>query len=189
MGPPLELARGLPRAAAEQLESVFGMPCWNVKRGVGSFLTFEFGAPHLVVREPREHAGRPPRRLVHVHGEAHLWITCCRWHVESRGAPAGDSSSKRGVDRAADVLGGQKLTRVTFDPRRVLSTFDFDLGGRLEAYPYPRRSRHYDPTDTMWMLRVPSGHWLSLRADGRYSYVPGSSPPDQEGWVRLAEPE
>ena len=51
----------------EELESIFlvsiindifqplyGKPCWQVKQGYGSFLTFEFGEPHLHIREPRQ---------------------------------------------------------------------------------------------------------------------------------------
>ena len=72
-------------------EHVYGLPCWNAKSGWGSFLTMEFGLPHLEIREPS-----PPkpdwslrtrrsqaRRLVVVHGEWHLWIYCCEWKVHT----------------------------------------------------------------------------------------------------------
>jgi hypothetical protein len=72
----------------DQIRSILGKPCWNVKRGHGSFLTLEFGQPHLVVWEP---------------------------------------------------------------------------------------------------LRVPSGHWLSMRSDGQYSYVAGNRRGGCEQWRRMAE--
>jgi hypothetical protein len=31
---------------------LIGQLVWSVRRGVGSFLTMEFGAPHLSIREP-----------------------------------------------------------------------------------------------------------------------------------------
>src|ERR1700730_15266743 len=33
---------------------LYGKPCWNVKPGYGSFLTLEFGKPHLQIHEPRK---------------------------------------------------------------------------------------------------------------------------------------
>jgi hypothetical protein len=176
-----------------------------VKRGHGSFLTLEFGQPHLVVWEPKSlrNVATPPssasegesrgpakkrrRRLVYVHGEGHLWIHCCDWVLESHGQLVGDSSSKRSIDLAARELGGQRLLAITVDSESASSTFNFDLGARLRAYPYSRRSRYYDPTNTLWMLRVPSGHWLSMRSDGQYSYVAGNRRGGSDPWRRMAE--
>lgn len=31
---------------------LIGLPAWNVQKGQGSFLTFDFGAPHLSITEP-----------------------------------------------------------------------------------------------------------------------------------------
>jgi len=64
---------------------IYGKPCGNVKPGHSSFLTLEFGLPHLEVREPIvARKGASPRvqkvlarRNVFVHGEWHLWIYCC----------------------------------------------------------------------------------------------------------------
>ena len=45
----------------QQIQDLFkpllGQFAWNVRGGVGSMLTLEFGAPHIIVREP----DRPPR--------------------------------------------------------------------------------------------------------------------------------
>ena len=55
---------------------LLGLPCWGVKRGWGSFLTLEFGEPHLEVVEPRLSDSLYPkvraaaaRRSAHVHGD------------------------------------------------------------------------------------------------------------------------
>lgn len=40
----------------QQVEDLFkpllGQAAWSVRGGVGSMLTLEFGAPHIIVREP-----------------------------------------------------------------------------------------------------------------------------------------
>ncbi len=38
----------------DSFSPLYGMPCWNAKHGHGSFITFEFGEPHLEIHEPRE---------------------------------------------------------------------------------------------------------------------------------------
>src|ERR1017187_8707670 len=81
--------------------SIYGKSCWDVKPGYGSFLTFEFGQPHLVVREPIAASTSAPAKVrealarsqVYPRGEWHLWIYCCDWEVFSKGKPIGDSST------------------------------------------------------------------------------------------------
>lgn len=67
------------------IEKIYNLPCWSVKQGHGSFLTFEFGEPHLKIVEPRPAEGITcqkvrrdfSNRKVIVHGDWHLWIYCC----------------------------------------------------------------------------------------------------------------
>src|SRR4029450_2184389 len=42
------------REGLNSLHPLHGLPCWNVRRGFASFMTFEFGNPHLDVMEPKE---------------------------------------------------------------------------------------------------------------------------------------
>ena len=69
----------------EVISAVLGKIAWGVKQGYGSFLTFEFGDPHLRIREPgsistdasetvRKHCSR---RILTVCGDWHLRIFCC----------------------------------------------------------------------------------------------------------------
>ena len=150
---------------------IYGKPCWGVRPGHGSFLTFEFGKPHLEVREPivaskgasarvRESLGR---RLTYVRGEWHLWIYCCNWEVPSHGKRIADSSTKRKTRVAADVLNGQKLLGVSIVSRKVHSVFKFDLGATLRTWPL-------DHEREQWLLYEPSKQVLVLRADGRYEH-------------------
>src|SRR5580704_3237092 len=126
---------------------IYGKPCWNVKPGYGSFLSLEFGKPHLDIREPTV-AGKDAsrrvrtllaRRSVFVHGEWHLRIDCCSWEVLSNGRHVGNGSTKVNVRRAADLLSGQKLIQFSFFPREVQCVFEFDLGATLKTAPYDKK--------------------------------------------------
>jgi hypothetical protein len=157
------------------------VPCWNVRQGYGSFLTFEFGDPHLIVEEHILHLkDRPPRRVVTVRGAWHLWIYCCSWSIRQQGRTiATSASSERKIRSANSYLHGQALTKVSVDVVRGRSVFDFDLGGSLVT-------RRYDQDAEQWMLFEPTGQVLTIRADGRYAYRPGDTPPEQTRWLPLA---
>jgi len=162
---------------------VYGNPCWNVKPGHGSFLTLEFGRPHLEVREPTVAAKDCSlkvrrllaRRNVFVHGEWHLRIASCAWEVLSNGKHAGNGSTKPSMRRAATVLDGQRLIRFSFTPQDLLCVFEFDLGGILRTVPYDRKSEQ-------WVLLTPARKVLTLRADRRYRYMLADLPNDQGPW-------
>lgn len=153
------------------LRKLYGKPCWNVQQGYSSFLTFEFGKPHLVVREPTRvgHVKSPrvrkalSRRQVWVHGEWHLWIYCCHWTIFQDGVwLAKSSSSSSKIESAARELQGQALVRVSVDIERGRSRFEFDSGGLLET-------RRYNRSSEQWILHDPTKHVLQVRGDGKYS--------------------
>jgi hypothetical protein len=151
---------------------IYGQPCWRVSPGHGSFLTLEFGEPHLEVSEPEpanpKYSAKMNRSLasrrVFIHGDWHLWIYCCDWKVTDRGKFVGKNTSPASYERAAGFLDGQKLLRVEILARPCRSVFEFDLGARLETRPYDRHSEQ-------WMFFDRAAHKvLTLRADGFYSY-------------------
>lgn len=162
---------------------IYGKPCWNVKPGWGSFLTVEFGRPHLEVRDPIVASkGASPklrklyaRRDVFVHGEWHIRIADCAWEVLSNGRHVGNGSTKQSMRRAARLLDGQRLIQFSFIPKNVQSVFDFDLGGTL-------RTRSYDRRGEQWILFTPDGKALTLRADRRYQYIRSNLPRDKGAW-------
>lgn len=167
------------------LSRLYGMPCWGVKRGYGSFLTLEFGRPHLRVREPYRSTAASKRvreaatrRLITVSGDWHLWVYCCDWAVFNGSRLIGDSDSKRRIDRAASFLNGQRLVKAWIVPRGMRSVFEFDLGGRLETKPFDR-------TSEQWLLYEPTGNVLSVRADCKYAYGSGNRHPGKEKWLRV----
>lgn len=165
---------------------IYGEPCWDVKQGHGSFLTLEFGKPHIVVREPvaasKTASSRVrkslARRRVYPGGQWHLWIYCCDWEVLSRGRRVGDSSADAKIQRAADFLNGQKLIRFSISLRKLQCLFEFDLGGTLKTRPYDKKSEQ-------WLLYESSKKVLVLRADGRYKYVGSSAPDNEQDWKPL----
>jgi hypothetical protein len=160
---------------------IYGRPCWRVSPGWGSFLTFEFGDPHLEVREPASPKGNVServrkqlaRRHVFIHGDWHLWINCCNWKVWSKRKRIGESTVKSSIQKAADYLDGQKLVKFSITPRTKSCVFEFDLGGKLETRPYDNQGRQ-------WMLYDSSARdVLTLRADGKYSCRPFDSSDDK----------
>jgi len=169
---------------------IYGLPCWNVQSGYGSFLTLEFGDPSLVIDEPqttrlfrslrvrRQFA----RRHVSVRGAWHLWIYCCEWRVTTNGKLIGDSdpegSTKRRIKRGAAELDGQKLLQVSVNPADQSTVFEFDLGSRLATKPYNSDSEQ-------WYFSEPNGMVLTYRADGKYSHSPDATPPDKTEWLAL----
>ena len=162
---------------------LFGKPCWRVQRGYGSFLTFEFGEPHLEIHEPRAVGAKYSprvrkglaRRRVFVHGDWHLWIYCCDWIVTVRGECVGESSTRERMDRAAAALDGQAINRVTLDTGTGHWSFDFDLGGRLETRPCAETGSG----DEQWRLYEPSGCVLTVRGNGSFSHAPGDGGGDE----------
>jgi hypothetical protein len=165
---------------------IYGKPCWRVSRGYGSFLTFEFGSPRLVVREPiaasksaaaRVRARLAQRRVV-VRGDWHLWIYCCEWEVFNRGTRVGDSSATAKIRRAIDFLDGQKLIQFSILPRKIGCVFRFDLGGVLRTNPYDKESEQ-------WILYEPSQKALVLRGDGYFKHTRSDMPEDSGTWNRI----
>jgi hypothetical protein len=170
-------------------ERIYGKPAWRVSPGWGSFLTFEFGDPHLEIREPIAARGSASkkvtealaRRRVFIHGDWHLWINCCDWKVWSRRKLIGRSISKSTIQRAADILDGQKLVQFSIRQRQTRCVFEFDLGGRLETEPYDHESEQ-------WLLYYSPEHKvLTLRADSVYSYGPSNRPVADE-WKPVEVP-
>jgi hypothetical protein len=192
---------------ARIFEPLYSKPCWLAQRGFASFLTFEFGEPHLEVHPVRNVTAHPdvlaptlavrwPRRLVYVRGDWHLWIYCCAWSIDRKGTHLAQSeSSDEQIDRAMHMINGQALTRIEVNPQDARSRFTFDLGAILTTWPDPaahapvdedESERAANHRDEQWTLYEPSGYVLTVRADGRYQHGPGNQSPDATPWTSLS---
>ncbi len=179
-----------PTPIRDAFAPLLGKPCWQVEQGYSSFLTLEFGEPHLSVREPiQASAGASPRvrrslarRDVTLRGDWHLWITYCEWVLwqGARYRATSRSSDARITDALLD-LDGQQLTSVEVSPDLRHSCFRFDLGGRLETFAY----KNEDNLIEQWMLFESTGDVLTIRSDGCYCRGPGETLPEQEQWICL----
>lgn len=162
-----------PNPLATFLRPLLGLPCWGVKQGHGSFLTFEFGERGL---DPRRPDG----------GEWHLWIYCCHWRAVRAGRQLAWSEDSRGlIGQTVTMINGQQLLAVKVDPDRGRSTFHFERGDSLETWPYDDDE---EDDDEQWLV-MSRGEAFSYRADGFYSCGPSNTPPDRIRWLPLrAEP-
>lgn len=169
----------------ELFRPLIGLPCWNVKQGYRSFLTFEFGDPSLEIREPREAPQASPRvreifarRKVTVRGQWHLWIYCCGWQIQVSGeALACHESADDKIAAACEKLDGQALRKVALGPNMGGTRFWFDLGGLLTTEPYD------DELNEQWMLYCPDGNVYAHRSDGAASFGPATRKPHEEEWT------
>ncbi len=149
-------------------EPIYGRRCWNVGAVTGSFLSIEFGDKYSWARDARVAAppvtgrGDPEVNSViyGLHGDWHLLLFACDWRVISAKTVIGDSSTDRGVVRAATRLEGGILKRVVLNPDGS-THFQFDRYTRLETKPR-------DPRSEQWFLVKTSGcQVLSCYGDGR----------------------
>jgi tetratricopeptide (TPR) repeat protein len=178
--------------AEDAFAPLVGVPSWLVERGVGSYITLQFGQPLLDIAEPRmlgiRIAGAPRQamqRRAYVRGQWHLWIYDCCWSLSLHGIElAHDQSDVFTVDRALGVLNGQALSHVRIEPDDATTTFAFDLGCVLTTTPARLDVDESEP-DEQWLLFQPSHEVLTVRRDGTYQTCLENASPDDAPWVPL----
>lgn len=160
---------------AELWAPLIGRLAWNVRRGHGSFLTIEFGSPHLLVREPiasRSNSDKVrrllQRRAVYVEGDWHFSILYGDWKLSTAGGTL-DSDKDRGspLDECLDDLEGQKLLSVETSGVGHSCVWKFDLGGVLEIWPSA------EIPDDAWTLHPWNGDIIAYQPDGTLSVAEG----------------
>jgi hypothetical protein len=165
---------------------LIALPCWGADKVQGSILSFEFGEPRLIVREPMTSRSESPRvrakmarRNVKPVGAWNLTIFVCHWLISGGEAKANDEADDEAIRAAVRELDGQKLMGVTLDARQRRTTFYFDLGETLATWPYEV------DREEQWSLYMPDHRVLSYRADGRYSLGASTLEPGEEAWQPL----
>lgn len=154
------------------LDQLVGQRCWRARRGHGTFLTLELGAPVSELL--------PSGRAV-IHGEWHLWLYCCAWTLGSRGRRLARWDRESVADATALRALRKPLVAVEVDPATGAARFTF--GARrhvvLATQPWPD-----DPALDQWLLYCPDGRVLTARGTGEYSLAPGDA--RRARWRRLA---
>lgn len=129
---------------------------WGVRRGVGTFLTMEFGAPES-----------PPRGTV-AHGEWHLWLYFCDWRLESDPRiVTGSNDEGEVIDAALQDAKLGKLQHVELSQPFKDLVIQFESGHRLRTF-----SSSSDPTADQWKLYMPDGNCLIVGGSGSAKIVP-----------------
>lgn len=151
------------------IDQLHDMQCWNVENAYGTFLTLEFGKPHLRIARFNKPADRlassiamPPIEVqkVMVVGDWHLWIYCCSWKLIFGNKTIGDYTSKRMINNAVKILDGLKLKNIIINKKQVLTRFVFENDIHLET-------KRYDRDSEQWMLYQFPKNVFTFCANGR----------------------
>lgn len=164
--------RAVPRPVAgtpaEALAPLIGKMAWEAAAGFGSFVTLEFGEPHLeVLHEPMESSSESEkvrrlmrRRSVKLHGDWHFWIEHAGWRLTTMsGTVRHDVGAWEDWTATIDDLSGQRLSGI--DQRGAAGLLlTFDLGSILELWPVE------ETAGDLWSLYRWEGTILACRPDG-----------------------
>lgn len=151
------------------LAALNGQFAWAVSQGYGTFLTVNFGGPHMEIREPinASESASPDvrrnlaRRRIHIVGDWHLFVQYADWKIFTinHSAGSGDEWSDT-VKNSLEELDGQRLLCVEVGAAAHSCVLKFDLGGELHISPSP------EIVDDQWSLHAWNGPLVSCRADG-----------------------
>ena len=159
------------RLLQDHFRAISGLPCWDVRCGYGSFVTFNFGQPHLDVREPspKSKSSHFHRRRVTVCGDRELWFEQCEWRITEREVEIAESESFRATMSVAFArLDGQYLKEIHIDPGNGVCRFRFELDMSFDT----RRYSDFESDDPMWHLYSPDSV-ITYIASGRIEYGAG----------------
>ena len=135
----------------ECLKPILGQRPWRARRGVGSFLTFDFG-PKL-----RSHGQE--------HGTWHLWIYLARWSLKHNGRQLVTSDSeKHPISVAVRRLEAAKFLGVELEPQNSTASFAFG-DFRLVVAPADYLEDPGD-RDEYWLFFMPNNLVLTAGPSG-----------------------
>lgn len=155
--------------AHKALMVLVGQLVWNVRRGVGTFLTMEFGEPHLSVREPKQPRSATSanaqqvlmRRRIYVAGDWHFWVKYGHWKLSSaRRLLEETTPSGTKLEDCLNELDGQRVIGIGIGLIPHSCVLRFDLGAELEIWPSE------EATDDQWSLHNWNGKIVAYRNDG-----------------------
>ena len=145
----------------------------SVRRGYGTFLTLEFGSPHLVVREPIVASPEAPprvrkrlaRRRVTVAGDWHLWVQYAQWKIQTENySTASEDADAALIEGALEELDGQRLTSSSEGPEPHSCILRFDLNASLHIRPSS------ETDDDQWSIYEANGRIASCSNRGEITW-------------------
>lgn len=135
------------------IKPILGHKAWNVKLGVGSFVTMEFGHPTRMIN------GKS-------HGEWYLWIYCCGWYLEKpKGDYLGCEDPREIVKQEISVIEGHQLEDVQISSLAFETNFIFDDDIVLHTFPL-----NFIDDCEYWMLYTPEGKVLVIGPADKWTY-------------------
>jgi len=138
----------------EIIKPLPGQAAWNVKLGIGSFLTMEFGKSISISAEDKR-------------GEWYLWIYCAGWYLENpNGVFIGSEDSRDIIRKEIQVLEGRKLEDILISAVAFETKFVFNDGIILHTFPLS----FFDDCES-WKLFTPEKKVLLINPNGEWSYV------------------
>jgi hypothetical protein len=139
----------------ELLRQIVGELVWGGTRGHGTVIFLEFGAPHLVVREPIKSKStmsrvvrHMARRRVSIRGDFSLFIEDSRWSISVTDETVSLDSSEATVREVLQDLDGQRVSSVRFDAADTILEFDLGATIRLGKSIFPT-----EPKSSLWSLK------------------------------------
>jgi hypothetical protein len=143
-----------------KLQGIISKKAWGVKRGVGSFVTIEFGQP----MPPKSPNGKS-------YGEWHLWVYGGEWRLEKgEHVAVASEDTQTKIDTEIQCLEGCVLQsfEVMTPALDAVLTFEPDLVLRIfSIYSEETEERGMDS----WLLYTPdAGNVITVHPGGKWSY-------------------
>jgi len=137
----------------DAIASLVGKAPWDVRLGVGSFLTLEFGKRIVRVGERRQH------------GEWHLWLYMCNWRLQTSSAVlTGSSDNRDAIENSLKAVHWGSITEVTVTEPALDMSLSFDSGLQLMTFS----STSFD--EDQWILYTPDNMALATSGGGHYRH-------------------
>jgi hypothetical protein len=153
------------QAITDLIRALIGKSPWGLRRGVGTFLTMEFGAPE------NDSSGKV------VHGEWHLWLYNCNWRIEARDTVLVSSEyESTTIDLALPRLELDSIRQAEVSNPSLNLSLHFSSGVRLLTIS---SSAGHD--QEQWMLFMPDGNCLTTFGDGSFEIKDRNEPRPRVG--------
>jgi hypothetical protein len=139
------------------IQPALGLPAWDVKLGLGSFITMQFGSAIA----DRKGIKR---------GEWYLWIYCCGWFLEEAHEQfIGSEDPRELLQQRLTVLEGRILQDIQIAYPPFLTRFIFEGGITLHTFPLS-----FTDDNAYWKLFTPHRKVLSVGPAGNWAYEKSS---------------